>query len=150
MEWCDVAQVCLTSLPALRSAGGGQMATCRQIARAGQLILNGGKWVGGQGGETVVQLLDEQYAKQMLRPAKPGAVEGYGFLAWLNADMAPARPGVAPRSHCCGPRWIGRIAPPLGKRQCVGELCGTCCASDDFPSASRPTPSYEWFLRRTQ
>lgn len=115
------------------------MASCRQIARAGQLILNGGKWLGGRDGETVVQLLDEQYAKQMLRPAKLGAVEGYGFLAWLNTDMrdgggwhegvgtTPSPPPQPPSAHCCGPRWIGRLPPPLGSRQCAGELCGTCC-----------------------
>ena len=64
------------------SAGGGQMATCREIARAGQLLLNHGKWLDENG--QARQLMDESYTRQLFEPAQNGVVEGYGFLVWLN------------------------------------------------------------------
>ena len=73
-----------------------QMATCRQIARVGQLILNRGLWLrpnktssGSEGntagGEEVSSMVpfrmaDEGFMRAMLQPAAPGIVEGYGFL----------------------------------------------------------------------
>ena len=118
------------------SAGGGQMATCREIARAGQLLLNQGKWLDENGQPQ--QLIDEAYTRQLFQPAKPGVVEGYGFLLWLNTDMArhdgkSASGEVPGRSHCCGPRWIGNLThSPLGRESCTAvgpapELCGVCC-----------------------
>ena len=43
--------------------------------------------------------------------------------------------GVA---HCCAPRWIGHIPPPLGRNECTtAGLCGTCCvARPGTPPAS--------------
>jgi CubicO group peptidase (beta-lactamase class C family) len=140
------------------SAGGGQMASCREIARAGQLVLNGGKWLGVDG-KAVVQVLDEEYTKQMLRPAKPGVVEGYGFLTWLNTDMgrhedSSSEGPTPPRSHCCAPRWIGGVSPrglppPLGSRACSGELCGVCCAPRNGTEPLPCEPSLPVLLDRT-
>ena len=120
------------------SAGGGQMASCEDIARMGQLILNRGRW---KNATHEFQVLNEEYVGQMVEPAKPGIVDGYGYLAWLNRDMAAG--GEAedqggevgpPAAHCCGPRWIGNIPPPLGRKVCAPNAtgisaCGVCCVA---------------------
>jgi hypothetical protein len=147
------------------SAGGGQMASCQEIARAGQLILNRGQWRRGEDGRDAYQLMDANYTRQMLVPAKPGVVEGYGFLTWLNTDMravaaSPARGNDEARgsstsgsSHCCGPRWIGRIPPPLGRNECstvpptaatavsAAVDCGVCCVARNGSEALPCEPS---------
>ena len=107
------------------SAGGGQMASCEDIARVGQLLLNRGRWRRA-GSDEPLQLMDENFVGELMRPAAPGLVDGYGFLAWLNHEM-----GGGGAAHCCGPRWIGNVPPPLGRRSCGpgNATCGVCCAA---------------------
>ena len=73
----------------------------------------------------------------MAEPANEG-VDGYGFLAWLNRDMAggdlaEGSEAGPPAAHCCGPRWIGSIPPPLGRTACTNATgisdCGVCCVA---------------------
>jgi CubicO group peptidase (beta-lactamase class C family) len=66
------------------SAGGGQMATCKDLLRVGQLLLNKGKW---KKGDVVTQLIPETYARQALKPSFPHANAAYGFLTWLNQNV---------------------------------------------------------------
>lgn len=123
------------------SAGGGQMASCEQIARMGQLILNRGRWRNEQSEFT---LADPTYMQDLLSPASRGLVDGYGFLAWLNADMTAATASgdagnvttnQSPTAHCCGPRWIGNIPAPFGRHTCSNDSsagtpdCGCCCVA---------------------
>lgn len=64
--------------------GGGQQATCRDLARIGQLILNKGKWpVNGE----LTELMSEKYVEEMTSPAYPSANMAYGFLTWLNIPV---------------------------------------------------------------
>ena len=62
------------------------MASCEDIARVGQLLLNRGRWRRA-GSEEPLQLMDENFVGELMRPAAPGLVDGYGFLAWLNLEM---------------------------------------------------------------
>ena len=103
------------------SAGGGQMVSCRDMARVGQLILNRGAWLDADG--KPYQMGKPEYFDQILEPAYPGVIDGYGFLTWLNTDMRKPDPktGVK-RSHCCAPRWGGN------KSACLPDgKCGSCC-----------------------
>ena len=64
------------------SVAGGQMATCRDAARFGQLIVNQGKWLAEDGSVRV--LVEPEFIAEMTRPAFPNANPQYGFLAWLH------------------------------------------------------------------
>ena len=46
------------------SSGGGQMVFCRDVARVGQLVFNGGQWIDVDGAP--YQLGSAEYYKQML------------------------------------------------------------------------------------
>ena len=64
--------------------GGSIVLSCRDMARLGQLYLNGGRWDGRQ-------LIDEDYIDQATTPSP--ANPSYGFLWWLNAAArVPAAP----------------------------------------------------------
>ena len=109
------------------SAAGGQMVSCREAARVGQLIANGGKWL--DAGGKPYQMADPDYIKQMLQPAVPGVIDGYGLLTWLNKDMTkPAKDG-AKRSHCCGPRWKYGAKTDCGNTSDGTSICGSCCSA---------------------
>lgn len=57
--------------------GGGLWASTRDLARVGQLLLDGGRWDG-------TQVLPASWVE---RATTPGPVEpGYGYLFWLNTD----------------------------------------------------------------
>lgn len=108
------------------SAGGGQMVTCRDMARVGQLVLNRGTWLDAAGNP--YQLGQPDFYDSMVKPAFDGVIDGYGFLTWLNTDMTKAAKDGTPRSHCCAPRWGGNVTT------CAADgHCGQCCA---------PTGSY--------
>ena len=64
------------------SVAGGQMATCRDAARFGQLIVNQGKWLAEDGSVRV--LVEPEFIAEMTRPAFPRANPQYGFLAWVH------------------------------------------------------------------
>lgn len=115
------------------SAGGGQMVTCREAARIGQFVLNRGMWRDVKGAP--VRLGNEDYFHQMLQPAYPGVVDGYGFLTWLNVDQSKQTSTGKPRSHCCGPRFGGN------KKVCTknGTQCAWCCeAQAGYTNTSVP------------
>jgi hypothetical protein len=102
------------------AAAGGQMVSCREIARVGQLVVNEGVWLDGAG--EPYQLADRAHVRQILEPAYPGTVDGYGLLTWLNTDMTTPAAGGAARSGCCGPRWGG------SNQTCdAAGTCGRCC-----------------------
>lgn len=66
--------------------GGSITLSCRDMARLGQLYLNGGRWAGEQ-------LIDAGYVAQAATPSPLNS--SYGFLWWLNAA---GRVPAAPRS----------------------------------------------------
>jgi CubicO group peptidase (beta-lactamase class C family) len=55
--------------------GGSIQLSCRDMARLGQLYLNGGRWAGGR-------IVDEAYVRQAIAPSPLNPA--YGFLWWLN------------------------------------------------------------------
>jgi len=115
------------------SAGGGQMMSCRDIARVGQVFLNKGMWLDAN--SKPYQMSDPTYLAQMVEPAFPGVVDGYGLLTWLNTDMRkPADDKGTPRSHCCAPRWAnGKGTQPSG------AYYATCCeAAPGYNASSIP------------
>lgn len=64
------------------SAAGGQMATCRDAARFGQLIVNEGMWLANDG--TVLTLVDPWFVRQLTHASFPNANQQYGYLTWLH------------------------------------------------------------------
>jgi len=97
------------------STGGGQMMSCGQIARVGQLLVNKGEWLDAD--DKPFQLIPESYVKQQMAPSFPEANSGYGFLTWLQF-----KPPKDSKTHCCAPRWAGH-------RECSadGRHCASCC-----------------------
>mmetsp|Transcript_162463 Transcript_162463/g.520722 ORF Transcript_162463/g.520722 Transcript_162463/m.520722 type:complete len:581 (+) Transcript_162463:401-2143(+) len=89
------------------SFGGGQMLSCRELAKVGQLTLNLGwwpvftsrewpmSWVFGEDRTSFRELINEEYFHEMFRPSFPKVVSTYGFLTWLNRAPAPGD------SECC-------------------------------------------------
>jgi hypothetical protein len=62
------------------SAGGGQMMSCRDALRVGQLMLNKGMWPSADGGADV-RLLDADFVDAMLSPSYPESAPSYGCVA---------------------------------------------------------------------
>ena len=111
------------------STGGGQMMTCLDMARVGQLIVNRGVWRGADGRPT--QLSSRTYMEQMGRPSFPEFNSGYGFLTWLNAKVAPGA------KHCCAPRWS--TTTQLVNQTVGNEVRhGVCCAARNGSGAIAP------------
>jgi len=59
--------------------GAGILASCRDLARLGQMYLNGGTWKG----KTIIS---KKFIDEAIKPQFPEANAGYGFLWWLNQD----------------------------------------------------------------
>lgn len=62
--------------------GAGTSSSCRDLARVGQLMMNGGRWNGQQ-------LLSQSYIEDMVQPSYPDANSNYGYLTWLNKSEGP-------------------------------------------------------------
>ena len=45
----------------------------------------------GEVGGVAVRLAPAWYFEEMLRPARPGVFDSFGFLTWLNRAAAPGR-----------------------------------------------------------
>ena len=117
------------------AVGGGQSATCRELARMGQLLLNRGKWVVGGSSSSgnnataaaaaaskprrIEQLISADYVSQMTSPAFPDANYAQGFLTWLN--LPAHSPVYWERSVCPDLRSEGYpIGNPRNKGASVG------------------------------
>ncbi len=59
------------------SIGAGVSSSCRDLARIGLLMMDGGSWQGQR-------LLAESYVEEMINPSYPEANSNYGYLTWLN------------------------------------------------------------------
>ncbi len=57
--------------------GAGVSSSCRDLARVGQLMLDGGVWHDQR-------LLSADYIAAMTQPSYPAANSNYGYLTWLN------------------------------------------------------------------
>ena len=114
-------------------AGGGQLMTCRQHARVGQLLANMGAWpaaVAAAGGLEVgnsEQLITTELCKQILTPQMPNASKSYGLLTWLGGATADPH-GI----KCCAPRW--------GDAQCSGKQLLKSIIGDDVAATGAPPP----------
>ena len=58
------------------SSGGGQMVSCRDMARVAQLVLNKGIWKDGN--DRPYRLANANFFKEMLQPVFPGTIDAYG------------------------------------------------------------------------
>ena len=65
------------------------------MARAGQLMLNKGKWLDKN--DKAVQLISEKMVVNISEPSFPNVDSSYGLLTWLNRPSNP--------SNCCSPTW---------------------------------------------
>ena len=101
------------------SVGGGQMVTCRDAARFGQLVANKGLWsapasasaptasAAGHGHAAAAllhsapyQLISEEYARLMSTPSFPSISSCYSLLTWINS------PKQGPSgANCFAARW---------------------------------------------
>jgi CubicO group peptidase (beta-lactamase class C family) len=100
--------------------GGGQMMSCTDMLKVGQLVLNKGKWkeMAKEGGSKVVQLVSEEYTKELMKPQHPQFLKNYGLLTWLNTESGP---GIA---DCCSAQWCQRwsgATDPNGRIPGSGE-----------------------------
>ncbi|CAE7657292.1 unnamed protein product [Symbiodinium sp. CCMP2456] len=90
------------------SIGGGQLMSCPQLARIGQLLMNRGAWPmssapawpldwlpWASNKTSVFQLVSKDFIREMTRPSFPQVVSTYGFLLWLNHATSPED------SSCC-------------------------------------------------
>lgn len=59
--------------------GAGIIASCRDLARLGQMYLNGGTWNGQV-------ILSKEFIAEAIKPSFPEANACYCFLWWLNQD----------------------------------------------------------------
>eukprot|EP01047_Picozoa_sp_COSAG01_P008783 COSAG01_NODE_351_length_18449_cov_34.646886_10_plen_557_part_00 len=115
------------------SAGGGQMMSCRDHARFGQLMVNRGSWPivpasatsssgaevsttateggGGSGGAGgVEQLITPELVAEVTKQQIPKVSKSYGLLTWLGGAREDPD-----HTECCAPRWGGN-ATCSGKR----------------------------------
>ena len=91
------------------SAGGGQMLSCRDHVRFGQLLVNGGLWKSGDSTKPPLQIVEEDYVKAVLTPSFPAVSGAYGLLTWLG------QPVTNHTAKCCAPRW-GTVTSCKGSR----------------------------------
>jgi CubicO group peptidase (beta-lactamase class C family) len=85
--------------------GGGQMMSCLDLLRVGQLLLNLGQWKNASTGEAF-QLISKEYMEEVGKPQNPSFVRNYGLLTWLNT---PPTQGMA---DCCNAAWCDSWAGP--------------------------------------
>jgi CubicO group peptidase (beta-lactamase class C family) len=106
------------------STGGGQMMSCRDVARVGTLVVNKGLWPTAD--DSGARLVSAEYIEAMGQPSFPSFNKGYGFLTWLNTNVGSDGP------HCCAPRWssVGYVNQTLGNASRVGSCCATLNGSN--------------------
>ncbi|WP_084419748.1 serine hydrolase domain-containing protein [Henriciella litoralis] len=92
--------------------GGSMLISCRDMARLGQLYLNGGRW--GR-----KRLISEDYVRQATSPS--ATREGYGYLWWLNADDSIAK---APKSMFFAAGALGQYCFVLPEQDMVISTMG--------------------------
>ena len=74
---------------------GGQMATCRDAARFGQLLLNRGEWLDADG--TSTRLVREDFVKRVVNPSFPRAARQRGYQTWTHpGKTASGAPRATP------------------------------------------------------
>eukprot|EP01052_Picozoa_sp_SAG31_P030999 SAG31_NODE_3237_length_4508_cov_28.486278_3_plen_529_part_00 len=121
------------------SPGGGQMMSCRDHLRIGQLLINKGRWADDDGSlhssnpRPYKQLLTEDFVEQFLEPSYPNVTQSYGFLVWLNREVN--------QDGCCSPRWGGRgfdLSLDISVDTChVSIRPGGQMMGDGMPTAER-------------
>ena len=135
------------------SVAGGQMATCRDAARFGQLIVNRGRWLAKDGSVRV--LVEPEFIAEMTRPAFPRANPQYGFLAWVHPGKDAAgnpRAGTTEttttreRTHTRNPETSSGSATSSASATSWDDFAATSTASaatrrcgDDVEGASPAT-----------
>lgn len=92
--------------------GGSILLSCRDMARLGQLYLNGGVW-GDQ------RLLDEAYIRAATSPSDLNP--SYGYLWWLNGE---GRIAAAPRSMYFAAGALGQFCYVLPEQNMVIATMG--------------------------
>ena len=67
---------------------GGQMATCRDAARFGQLLVNRGEWLAEDG--TSRRLVSADFVKRVVNPSFPRAARQRGYQTWTHPGKTPS------------------------------------------------------------
>eukprot|EP01047_Picozoa_sp_COSAG01_P008640 COSAG01_NODE_342_length_18601_cov_43.546319_10_plen_292_part_00 len=65
--------------------GGGQMMSCNDLLRVGQLVLNKGLWKKfdkATGAASTFQLVSKAYVEELMKPQHPKFLRNYGLLTW--------------------------------------------------------------------
>jgi CubicO group peptidase (beta-lactamase class C family) len=74
---------------------GGQMATCRDAARFGQLLINRGEWLGEDGSST--RLVRADFVRRVVNPSFPRAASQRGYQTWTHpGKTASGAPRATP------------------------------------------------------
>ena len=73
------------------SAGGGQLYSCRDAARVGQLIASGGLWADADGKE--IRLMSAEFAKGFVQPSFPEINPAYLLRGRYLPETEPQKTG---------------------------------------------------------
>jgi hypothetical protein len=128
------------------SAGGGQMMSCRDHARFGQLMVNRGSWPivpasattsttatdggGGSGrGGGVEQLITPELVAEVTKQQIPKVSKSYGLLTWLGGAREDPD-----HTECCAPRWGGNAT-------CSGKRLRRTIIGDDVTATTTANPT---------
>jgi CubicO group peptidase (beta-lactamase class C family) len=71
------------------SVVGGQMASCRDLARFGQLVVNGGRW--RSSAHKTHRLVSKRFISEMLTPSFPEVTTTFGYGGWVFDPKMPVR-----------------------------------------------------------
>lgn len=94
--WLTQGERRVQSVPGGTHWGAGLSISARDLARLGQLVLQGGRWDTPSGSRTLVP---SAWVQQMQQPC--AIAPFYGWLVWLNPDrpdLGRPFPGLSPRS----------------------------------------------------
>ena len=117
------------------STGGGQMVTCRDAARFGQLVANKGLWSSPTSDQhsgnpqehqqpqppPTFQLISKEYAEWMVTPSFPLISSCYSLLTWINSPKQGAK-----GANCFAARWgcPGSTGEWVNKTTLIGDGVG--------------------------
>ena len=110
---------------------GGQLASCRDMARFGQLIVNEGRWKMPDGGSR--QLVDKKFLRAMMRPSYPDASRYFGLAGWTYNVHAASKMNDQEQAQA------GNESAPTNS---VSGL-GADCPVHDGPVLPGAEPSYD-------
>ena len=111
---------------------GGQMATCRDAARFGQLLINRGAWLEADG--TPTRLVREDFVERVVNPSFPRAARQRGYQTWTHPGKTASG---APRATPFFGEVRPREAATTTETGVTAETAGLDAAAGETEGAAR-------------